>query len=905
MNRFPGLKRLMRVERDRAGVERAVDDELQFHFDMTMRDLMAKGMNPDDARRETERRFGDVQRTRERLATIDRARAGRERRVEWWSGFAQDFRYAARGLRLKPGFAIAVIVTLGLGIGANATMFGIVDRLLFRPPNFLIAPDRASRLYLISTFRGKERTQSGLGYRRFLDLQEETKSFDAMTPFYSRKLVVGTGDATRETPLAVSGPDLWKMFDVKPALGRFYGAAESDVQNPANVVVLSYAYWQTQYGGRKDAIGSVVDIGPTKYTVIGVAPEGFTGFSNDPVAGFLPIAVAAAGMGGNPKNPWYSTYNMTWFESFARRKPGVTAQAATTDLTHAYQMSYKKQLEAQPKNTPFAIAKPHALAGPVLRDRGPNEGSEAKVATWLGGVAAVVLLIACANVANLLLARALRRRREIAVRIALGVSRGRLVMQLLTESLMLAVLGGLTGLAIAQWGGGIMRRALLDQASSGPSAFADPRLLMFAAVLAAAAGLLTGLAPIFQLRREDVAGSLKTGSREGAVQRSRLRSGLLITQAALSVVLLVGAGLFLRSMVNVKNIPFGYDPDRLLWVDINWRGIKVDSIQERQKRQQLAERAATIPGVERASRALTVPFYMTWQLSLFVPGIDSVSKLGDFTLQGGSPEFFQTMGTRILRGRGITAEDRATSARVMVVSDAMAKKLWPQEDPIGKQIRVNSDTAAWTTVVGVAQDVRRGNLTEPDLHYYLAIDQFRPSDGGLFIRTKGPAIEQVDQIRRNLQQLMPGVSYVTVTPMSTIMSGNTRSWKLGVTMFTVFGALALVLAAIGLYSVIAYNVTQRTHEMGVRVALGAQARDVIRLIVREGLTIVLPGIALGGIVALVGGKWVAPLLFQVSPKDPPIFVSVITTLIVVAAVASWVPAMRASRVDPNEALRAD
>ena len=905
MTRIVGIRRLFQIQRNRAGIERAVDDELQFHFDMTMRDLMAQGMNPDDARRETERRFGDVERTRERLATIDRARAGRERRSEWWSGFAQDFRYAARGLRMKPGFAIAVIVTLGLGIGANATMFGIVDRLLFRPPNFLIAPDRASRLYLISTFRAKERTQSGLGYRRFLDLQEETKSFDAMTPFYSRKVVVGTGEATRETRLAVSGPDMWKMFDVKPVIGRFYGAADNDVRNPANVVVLSYAYWQTQYGGRKDAIGSIVDIGSTKYTVIGVAPEGFTGFSNDPVAGFLPIAAGAVGMGGDPKNPWYSTYNMTWFESFARRKPGVTVQAATADLTHAYQTSYKKQLEAQPKTTPFAIAKPHALAGPVLRDRGPNEGSEAKVATWLSGVAAVVLLIACANVANLLLARALRRRREIAVRIALGVSRGRLVMQLLTESLMLAVLGGLTGLAIAQWGGGIMRRALLDQAANGPSAFTDPRLLMFAGAPAAAAGLLTGLAPIVQLRRDDVAASLKTGSREGTVQRSGLRRGLLIAQAALSVVLLVGAGLFLRSMVNVKNIPFGYDPDRLLWVEINWRGTTVDSIQQIQKRQQLAERAATIPGVERATRALTVPFYMTWQLSLFVPGIDSVSKLGDFTLQGGSPEFFQTMGTRILRGRGITAEDRATSARVMVVSEAMAKKLWPQEDPIGKQLKVSADTNPWTTVVGVAQDVRRGSLTEPDLHYYLALDQFRPNDGGLFIRTKGPAIDHVDQIRRDLQRLMPGVSYVTVTPMSTIMSGNTRSWKLGATMFTVFGALALVLAAIGLYSVIAYNVTQRTHEMGVRVALGAQGRDVVRLIVREGLTIVLPGIALGAIIALVGGKWVAPLLFQVSPKDPSIFVSVMATLIVVAAIASWVPATRASRVDPNEALRAD
>jgi putative ABC transport system permease protein len=904
MLRINGVRRLFQIQRNRAGIERAVDDELRFHFEMTVRDLMSNGMDPDGARREAERRFGDVKLTRERLASIDESRAVRDRRAEWWSGFAQDVRYALRGLRRKPGFAIAVVATLGLGIGANATMFGIVDRLLFRPPNYLIAPDRASRLYLITSFRGKEGVRSSMGYRRFLDLQTETKSFEVMTPFYSRKLVVGTGDATRETLLAVSGPGLWKMFDVKPVIGRFFGEADNDVKNPSNVVVLSYAFWLTQFGGRTTVLDSAIDIGARKYTVIGVAPEGFAGFSGEPFAGFLPIAAAAVGMSGDPKNPWYETYGMTWFETFGRRKPGITSQVATADLTHAFELSYKKELAWRPSRTPFEIAKPHALSGPVLRDRGPTAGNEAKVATWLGGVAAVVLLIACANVANLLLARALRRRREIAVRIALGVSRGRLAMQLLTESLILAILGGVAGLAIAQWGGGVMRRALLDQAS-GPSAFSDPRLLMFAGLLVAVAGLLTGLAPIFQVGREDVAVALKTGSREGIVQRSRLRGSLLVAQAAFSVVLLVGAGLFLRSMNNVRNIPFGYDADRLLWVDINWRGMKVDRSEEIQKRQQLFDRAIALPGVEHASRALTVPFYMTWQPDLYVPGIDSVSKLGDFTMQAGSPDFFQTMGTHILRGRGITAEDQATTNRVMVVSETMAKKLWPNQDPIGKLIKVNSDTMPWTTVVGVAQDVRRGSLTEPEAHYYLPIDQFRPNEGGVFVRTRGRASAQVDQVRRELQRLMPGVAYVTVTPMSTIMSYSTRSWKLGATMFTVFGALALVLAAIGLYSVIAYNVTQRTHEMGVRVALGAEARDVIQLVVGEGLRVVIPGVALGALIALAGGKWIAPLLFQVTPTDPPVMVSVVVTLVTVAVLASWLPATRASRVDPNEALRSD
>jgi hypothetical protein len=275
------------------------------------------------------------------------------------------------------------------------------------------------------------------------------------------------------------------------------------------------------------------------------------------------------------------------------------------------------------------------------------------------------------------------------------------------------------------------------------------------------------------------------------------------------------------------------------------------------------------------------------------------------SLQAGSPELFQTMGTRIVRGRGISRDDRATAPLTMVVNESMAKRAWPNEDPLGKCVRIDEATEPCRTVVGIAEDIRTNSLTEPRMHYYVSSEQFIPTQGGLFVRTHGAAAERSEAVRRALQQLMPGVSYLTVTPMSTIMAPRTRSWRLGATMFAVFGALALVLAAIGLYSVIAYNVTQRTHEMGVRVALGAQGGDVIGLIVREGLCVVVPGVALGAVISLLSGKWIAPLLFQVSPKDPPVIVSVIATLVAVAIAASWVPAVRAARVDPNEALRAD
>ena len=905
--RFPGLRRFLRIDRGVASVERAVDDELRFHFDMTTRELMTNGMTPDEARKEATRRFGDVQGTRERLASIDRARVGRERRAEWWSAFAQDMRYAVRGLRLKPGFALAVIITLGLGVGANAAMFGIVDRLLFRPPAYLIAPDRAALIYKGLTFRGTENLTSYTGYRPYLDLRENTTSFDAMTPFYVNQPAVGTGDATKEMHVAAAGPDLWRMFDVKPVIGRFYTADEDVPPDGKPVVVISYAFWQTNYGGRPDAVGSRIDIGSGKFTIIGVAPEGFNGFSVDPVVGFMPVSaqMSADAFSRDAKNPWYSTYNMTWLQVYARRKPGVSIDAATADLTRAVQVSYKKSVEINPKKTPIDKVRPRAFAGPVLADRGPNESNDAKVATWLVGVAAMVLLIACANVANLLLARALRRRREIAVRIALGVSRGRLLMQLLTESLLLALIGGVTGLAIAQFGGGALRNTLLGKDVLATSAFTDPRLIGFALGLAIVAGLLTGLVPALQTGRSDVSSALKAGAREGQVHRTRLRSGLLVAQATLSVVLLVGAGLFLRSLVNVQNVRMGYDADRLLWVQLNMRGLKTDSVADTQLRQRLLERAQKLPGVQNAARALTVPFWSTWEINLFTPGIDSVNKLGDFTLQAASPEFFSTMGTRIIRGRGFTAADGEHAPRVMVVGESMAKKIWPNQDAIGKCMRVNADTVPCSTIVGIAEDVRRGSMSETEMHYYLPLAQFRPAIGGLFVRTNSHAADHVEEIRRGLQQLMPGSSYVTVSAMSSIIAPVIRSWRVGAIMFAVFGLLALVLAAVGLYSVIAYNVTQRTHEMGVRVALGAQAGDVTRLVVREGLRVVVPGVALGTVIALFAGKWVAPLLFDVSPKDPPVMVTVILTLLAVAVAASWLPARRASRVDPSEALRAD
>ena len=824
--------------------------------------------------------------------------------------FSQDLRYAVRGLRQKPGFALAVILTLGLGIGANAAMFGVTDRLLFRTPSYMKDPDRVHRVYLARMFDGKETFQSYFQYTRFKDLERWTTSFDQTVAMTEPQAAVGVGSNAREMRIAAVSAGLWRMFDVRPEIGRFFTPAEDTTPAGAPVTVLSHAFWQSEFGSRPDVLGQPLKIGKTDFTIIGVAPQGFTGLSRNPVA-FVPIT-AWGGIemaGGRQRDPgnWYQKYNMSWLQMFAVRKAGVTPEAATADLTNAYRRSYEVQREMSPQTTLAEIAKPRALAASFFSARGPQPSPVAKVAQWVSGIAVIVLLVAAANVANLLLARALRRRREIAVRLALGVTRGRLLAQLLTESILLALLGGAFGVLVANWGGAVLRTQFLPQGER-MSVLTDERTLWFAVAAALFVGILTGLAPALHAGGGDLTTSLKAGSREGTMQRSRTRTALLVLQGALSVVLLVGAGLFVRSLANVNGLRIGYDVDRLLWVSVNERAEQLDSVAKVALRERLAAAARTLPGVENASRAVTVPYWMSWNENIIVPGRDTawLNSLGGINIQGAAPEYLATIGSRLLRGRFIEPGDTRDSPRVMVVSEAMARTIWPNEDAIGKCVHIGADTMPCTEVVGIAENVRAADLTsDKQLYYYRPITQADWNGGGLFVRTRGEASREIEPVRRSLQALMPGSAYVSVTPMSQIFGPNIQSWKLGATMFVAFGGLALLLAAIGLYSVIAYNVVQRTHELGVRVAFGAQVPDVVRLILREGLQLTVLGIVIGAGIALVAGRWVAPLLFEVNPTDPLVFTGVAATLLLVATLACMIPAMRAARVDPNVALRSD
>ena len=815
----------------------------------------------------------------------------------------QDVRYAARGLRRSPAFAVTVMLTLALGIGANAAMFGVVDRLMFRPVAYLRDPSTVHRVYLQTTARGHVYTTSIFPYTRYLDLRRVTTSFSQWAAVSDRLLAVGAGDDSREQSVAAVSASLFDLFDARPVLGRFFSSAEDALPVGALVTVLDFGFWQRSFGGR-NVVGQRIEIGTLTYTIVGVAPRGFVGASPDhPPVAFIPITTFPINDGPWQANKYYRDYRWDWTSVIVRTKPGVSVAQASADLTHGYVASRDAARLQMPAVAPATVAHPTGIAGPLKTAAGPDAGLESHTLLWLAGVAAIVLLIACANVGNLMFARVLRRRRELAVRLALGVSRRRLIGQLLTESLMLAALGCAAGILVAQWGGAALRRFIFAEGSA--DVVTDWRTLGVACACALAAGLATDLGPAVLAVRSDLSGALRAGMRDGSYQRSRTRAVLLTLQGALSVVLLVGAGLFVRSLDNVRAMRLGYDPSSVVMAFPNTRGVRMDSAAQIRFQQDLLDAAKRIPGVVDASAVNSRPFSNMVE-PLFVDGLDSVQKFGRFVTQIATPEYFHVMQTRIIEGRAFTDADRHGTPPVAVVSRAMARVLWPNASALGRCIRIGASTMPCTTVIGVVEDATYNSLTD-DLRYtqYLPVAQALPTGGNkLMLRVASPSIS-LEALRRELQRAMPAGGYVTLEPLDDIVDAQRRSWALGATMFVAFGMLALIVAAVGLYGVIAYNVVQRMHELGIRIALGARSSDVVRLVVRQGLWFAAVGVGLGSCAALVASRWVQPLLFDESATDPAVYAFVGAVMLLVSIAASAVPAIRATQADPNTTLRSE
>jgi putative ABC transport system permease protein len=882
----------------REELDREFQEELRFHRQQLERDTESEATGTHRVR-PSRRRLGNVTRIREM--------AWERWSLPWLDQLLQDVRYALRGLGRAPGFTATVIATLALGIGVNAAMFGVIDRLMLRPYPYLRDPATVHRLYWQVWNDGTPSVQSWAEYTRYMDLVQETSSFSQYAGFANRILAVGLGDASRERLVAMVSGTFFEFFDAIPALGRFLTPEDDRTPSGADVAVLGYAYWKTEFGGR-DVRGEILQVHNMRAEIIGVAPRGFAGVNdNEGPAVYVPITSYAASLEPSRAATYFTTYQWRWMEVMVRRKPGVSIAQASADASRAAVQSWNARRAMEPWLASPDVARPGAIVAALRLEAGPERSMQTRTAIWVTGVALIVLLIACANVTNLYLARALNRQRDITLRRALGVSRSRLLRQTFTESLVMAGLGMAAALIFAQWASAGIGRLVGTDQGEPLHISVDWRMTLVAIGIAIGVGLLTGLVPAMLSGRDDLASALKVGVRAGTHHRSRIRTSLLVAQGAFSVMLLVGAGLFVQSLTRARTVPLGYDADRVLLASRVLRGVSMSDSAQVQLGQTLLEVAQAIPEVEHAALVSTAPFWVTNSTRLFISGIDSVARLGTFTYQTATPDYFQTMQTRIIRGRGFGRDDRAGAPLIAVVSQSMAARLWPGEDALGQCIRVWDANAPCTTVVGIAEDIVQSGLRDVErLHYYLPIEQFSHATGILLLlRMRGDVASHTEHVRKTLQAVMPGPSYITVQPLASLVYDAQRTLRLGATMFIALGALALVVAAVGLYGMLAYDVAARRHELGVRVALGARKANLIRLVAGRGFTVALVGVTLGCALAFVAGHWMQPILFQQSARDPGVYGLMSSVLLVVALLAGVIPAVRASRVDPNRALRAD
>jgi putative ABC transport system permease protein len=879
-------RRLLSLGRSSLRVD--VDDELAFHLESRVRDLIASGLSPTAARAEAVRQFGDVPALRDACLTIDRRRFRRSSFRETVSHMRQDLSYALRTLRRSPTFAFMAIGSLALGIGVTTTVFSAVNATLLRPLPYPAA-DRLVMVYAVIVDRNERGIN--ISWPDYESWRDQNRSFSSLGiwTWSSHALSGGGIEAERVEGAAMS----WQSFaalGVRPLLGRTFVQSE-DREGRPQAVILGYDLWQRRYGGDRSIVGRAIQLDGAATTVVGVMPRGFA-FPNGEQL-WVPFTLQDDGR-----------FNRGFAGTIGRLRPGVTFEQAQADLAV---VSKRLEKSFPQDNTNWA-------ADPILLRDDLVQRFKRPLIVCLVAVG-LVLLVACANVANLMLVRGAGRQREMAVRVAIGAGRRQLVRQLLVESLVLATLGGLIGIALSALGVRALKIAFADQLPSYATLSLDTWVVVFAVLVSIATGLLFGLIPAFRATRLDPTHSLRDGGRGSSegLGGVRIRSGLVVAEVALSLMLLVGAGLLLKSYRALTATNLGFEPQGVLSLRVSLPTAKYPKPQQWLNFwQELYDRTRALPGVQVVGSANGIPF-SGWnvQAEMTVEGKPS-AKLGeDFVAhyQQVSPDFFRTIGVPIVRGRYFTPADRDSGVSVGVVNEQFVKRKFPNEDPIGKRVKFGraDSTDPWTTIVGVVRDFRHYGLPEamgPALYFPL-YGSPRPTQT-LVIRTSladpsslTPAVLGV------LRSLDPDVPAYRVQTLEQATATSLWRQRVQGRALAVFAALALGLAIIGIYGVVSYTVAQRTRELGVRMALGATGRDVVRLIVGHGARLALIGVALGIVGALLANRALAVLLYGVKSNDPATYAGVALVLALVAALASWLPALRATRVDPVSAIRTE
>jgi putative ABC transport system permease protein len=812
----------------------------------------------------------------------------------------QDIRYGARTLMKNPGFMIVAVITLALGIGANTAIFSMVDAFLLRP--LPVAEPAQITVLAFQQKQGNFLTQFSIADYR--DIQNQTKEVfsDVIAYQFGLDGLSVDGKADRIMTNYVSG-NYFSALGLKPALGRFILPSEGDVPGADPVMVLGYSYWQTRFGGDPGIVGRKVSVDGKPITIVGVAPKGFVGvYPILSVQGYLPMGMAI--FAGNPSD-FMTNRQVRNVPILARLQPGVSVQQAQAVLAVVSQRLAQEYPEAHKELS--------VVAFPELRAR-PNpdpHNTVLVVSSLFLGLAVMVLLLACVNVANILLVRATVREREMAIRAALGAARIRLIRQLLTESVLLALLGGVAGVLLGY--GGSAALGSVNVQTDLPVHFDfgfDWRVFGFATAAALLTGIIVGIVPAVRASRGNLSAILHEGGRGVVGGKNRLRSTLVVVQVAGSLMLLIIAGLFTRSLAQAQRTDLGFKPDHVLNLIMDPNEIGYNQAQTRDFYKNLLQRVRTLPGVVSASTANATPmgYYNNFD-SLTIegyqppPGQPAPASLYNTV----STDYFQTMGIALLRGRLFTEADDENAQYVAIVSEAMAKQYWPDKDPMGRQFQMSTDPKHSLIVVGVAQDIRFNGLTGPfSPMFYAPFLQHQTANSlqTLQLRTAAAPEMMIPETEHVIESLAPQLPIFDVQSMSQALNtlNGLLFYKIGAVLAALLGMLGLVLAIVGVYGVVSCAATQKTHEIGVRMALGAQPADILKMIFREGLRIIGIGLVVGIAGALAAGQVVGSFL-TVSARDPVTYAIVTAILMLVALSACFIPARRAMRVDPMVALR--
>lgn len=798
----------------------------------------------------------------------------------------QDLRYGARMLAKQPGFTLVAIFTLALGIGANTAIFSVVNAVMLRPLPYT-EPERIVRVWQTSTKNPQDRSYvSALNFR---DWRDQNQVFDSVAAYFNKAAfnLTGTGEPERITASPVSA-SLFPMLGVAPAIGRGF-LEEEDRKDGNKVVILSHHLWQSRFGGDSQVLEKTLMLDNQSYTIIGVMPPDFR-FPWAETSLWVPMALDFDNWGrGN-----------FFIDVIARLKPEVTLEQAQADMD-AIALRLEKDYPSTNTDSRVALVPMHEQV----------VGKTRPVLIVMLGAVAFVLLVACANVANLLLARAAGRRKEIAVRVALGATRLRLIRQLLSESLMLSFAGGLLGILVALLG----NRALIGLT---PDAFPrveeigiDGRVLVFTLVLSAVTGIVFGLVPALQASRPNLNETLKEGGRGSTAGEGFLRRGLVVVEVALALILLIGAGLMIRSFVYLSEVDPGFSTEKILTAEIALPWSKYpESIKQANFFQQVLDRVKTLPGVQASGAATALPLtrFNNWRL-FYIDGRPHASAQ-DYTGAGYraiSQDYFKAMGMPMLRGRELSESDHNKSERVVVINNAFAQRFFADEDPLGKRMKMGTEPGSsnpWMTVVGIVGDVKHTEIDEdarPEI--YLPYLQAPQNVMTLAIRTTSNPESLTEALRREVQAIDPDQPLSKIATIDQLVDRSTARRRFNMLLLGTFAAAALLLASLGIYGVMSYTVTQNTREIGIRMALGAQSSDVLKLVIWQGMVLALVGVAIGIAGAFGLTRLIESLLFGVAATDTVTFIAIPAILSAVALLACYLPAYRAAKVDPMIALR--